>query len=424
MKLGLIGEKLPHSYSKEIFEDLLGYPTYDLIELRPDEVEPFLREFRYDGVNVTVPYKTAVLPYLDAVSDVAREIGAVNTVWRENGKLCGTNTDFYGLRALLVRNGIDLSGKSVLILGTGGTSKTAAAVCRAMGASEIKKVSRTGRDGAVTYEAAKRLSVDYFINTTPAGMFPHTGDSPIADPEAFFTAHGAKKQPLGAIDVIYNPLRTAFLADAARYGLQTVSGLYMLAAQAIAAERYFTGHEQNEDRMTERIGQVYANLCARKDNLVLIGMPAVGKTTVGEALAARTGRPFYDTDRELQKRIGSVPDFLKRYGEPAFREAEEACVRELTEKVRGAVIATGGGVILRKNNVRALGANGRIFWIDRPVGQIRFDGTRPLSDSPEKWNRLRTEREPFYRQAADAVIRDFSCPAEAAIRILEEYAKW
>ena len=416
VKLGLIGEKLPHSYSKEIFENILGYPVYDLIELRPDEVGNFITCLDRDGVNVTVPYKQAVIPYLDEVSELARRIGAVNTVWRKDGRLCGTNTDYYGLSALLRRAGFDLAGKTVLILGTGGTSRTAAIVCEDLGAARVVKVSRTARDGAISYEEATEVRAHYIINTTPCGMFPHTNETPV-DLRPF----AQRGTLLGVADVIYNPLQTALIRQAKELGIPAVSGLYMLAAQAVAAERFFTGNNAEDAAMKDRSENVYRALRAKRENLVLIGMPTSGKSTVGAALAERTGRPFYDTDTELEKNIGSIPDYIRANGEAAFRDAETDVIRLLTARVHGAVIATGGGAILREENRRLLAENGCLIWIDRGADEILFDPSRPLSDTREKWEALWREREPIYRAAANLTVRGFRTPETATARILEEY---
>lgn len=423
MKLGLIGERLPHSYSKEIFEQILRGHTYDLIELEPQDVPGFFERFDYDGVNVTVPYKTAVMPYLDQVSELARRVGAVNTVVRRaDGSLYGTNTDYEGLSELIHRGGMDLRGATVLILGTGGTSRTAEAVCRDLGAGEIFRVSRTGRDGALTYREAGAIPVHYLINTTPCGMFPQTGVSPI-DPGAFCTEDG-QCSLRGVIDVIYNPLETELIRLARRRGIPAVSGLRMLAAQAVAAEEVFSGRAREEAERREKIEEVFRELRRSKDNLVLIGMPGSGKTTVGKRLAERTGRPFFDTDELLAARVGPIPDYLRDRGEAAFREEEAKIVRELCDRARGAVIATGGGAVLREENVRALAENGFLIWLSRSEDTIVPDLGRPLSPNREAWHALLEKREPLYRAAANCTVREFSDPEDACNQILEDYRKW
>ena len=416
MKFGLIGEKLPHSYSKVIFEELLGYPRYDLVELKREELAAFFKTFDYDGLNITVPYKTDVMPYLDEIDDIAKEIGAVNTVRKENGKLYGTNTDFYGLRGLLTGRGIDLAGKTVLILGTGGTSRTAAAVCRSLGAKEIYRVSRTGKEGAISYAKAKEIPAQWILNTTPVGMFPNTDAAPV-DLTEF-------SSPEGVVDVIYNPLRTALVRQAKSLGLTAVSGLYMLAAQAIAAEKIFLGAGWSESALAERTEKIYRALRERTENLVLIGMPAVGKTTVGKRLAKQTGRAFYDTDTELEKKIGPIPDFIRRFGEASFRERETETIRELCKAVRGAVIATGGGAVLREENARALGENGVLFWLHREADASILSDSRPLSSDVERWRTLYQTREPYYQKASDFCVFGYQTPEEAVETIMKEYQTW
>ena len=412
MKLGLIGEKLPHSYSKEIFESILGYPAYDLVELRPEAVADFLRENDLNGFNVTVPYKTVVMPYLDSASDLARRIGAVNTVRREGKRLIGTNTDYYGLRSLLRMGGMEIAGKTVLVLGTGGTSRTAVAVCEDLGAARVVRVSRTAREGAIGYGDAAAVGAQYVINTTPCGMFPHTGESPV-DLQPF-------KGLLGVADVVYNPLRTALAEQAKTLDIPAITGLYMLAAQAVAAEAFFADRKVDERELDQRAGIVYRALRKRRQNLVLIGMPSVGKTTVGKLLAARTERLFYDTDEELTAKIGPIPDFIRQNGETAFRGAETDVIRDLTARVHGAVIATGGGAVLREENRRLLGENGLLIRLERSVDSLVFDPTRPLSDTREKWEALRRVREPIYRMAADLTVRNFQTPEEACKQIIKE----
>ncbi len=416
MKFGLIGEKLPHSYSKEIFETVLGYPRYDLIELKPEELPSFFQSFNYDGINVTVPYKTAVIPYLDELDETARAIGAVNTVWKENGKLCGTNTDFYGLRALLTRNGIDLAGKTVLILGTGGTSKTAKVVCESLGAKEVLRVSRTKRESAISYAEAEKIPAQWILNTTPVGMFPNTGASPI-DLTGFHSLEGV-------VDVIYNPLRTELVRQAKSLGLCAVSGLSMLAAQAIASEQFFLKQEKNESERAARAEKTYRALRNRKENLVLIGMPAVGKTTVGKLLAEKTGRQFYDTDTELEKTIGSIPEYINRHGEAQFRERETEMIQKLCESVRGGVIATGGGAVLREENVRTLGENGILFWLHRDAEAALLSDSRPLSSNIEQWQKLYLARKSCYQKAADFCVFGYQNPEAAVATILEDNLKW
>ncbi len=412
MKFGLIGEKLSHSYSKRIFEDLLGSPSYDLIERKREELADFVASTDLDAFNVTVPYKTDIIPLLKGVDEKANSIGAVNAVRHEADGFYGTNTDYDGLRILILHSGIPIRNKTVLILGTGGTSKTAAAVCADLGAKKIVKVSRKKSEGAISYAEAPFAGGEVILNTTPCGMYPKTQESPL-DLREFSGI-------CGVVDVIYNPLHTALTQQAKELGIPAVSGLLMLAAQAVAAEAFFTGRSIADAALCARAESIERALRRETENLILVGMPFVGKTTVGNLLTQKRNCPFFDTDTELEKVIGSIPDFIRQNGEEAFRSAESRVIAKLCANARGAVIATGGGAVLRAENRRALAENGRVILLERPVDAIVFDGSRPLSDSREKWNELWKTRAPIYRAFADLTIADFQTAEEACRRIFEE----
>ena len=269
---GCIGKKLTHSFSKEIHAQLADY-RYDLIELTEDEIAPFFAEKAFAAINVTIPYKQTVIPYLDEVSAIAKKIGAVNTIVNRNGKLYGYNTDYYGMKALIEKVGIDLTGKKVLVLGTGGTSKTARVVAADMGAQEVLIVSRSAKEGCITYEeAAKDSDAQVIINTTPSGMYLDCESEPI-DISAF-------PQLVGVIDAVYNPLRTNLVLDAQARGIPAEGGLYMLVMQAVVAVEHFLDTEIPKDRADE----VFASVYAAKENIVLTGMPGSGKSTVGRLI--------------------------------------------------------------------------------------------------------------------------------------------
>lgn len=412
MKLGLIGEKLPHSYSKRIFEGVLNYPSYDLIELKREELADFVATTDLDAFNVTVPYKTEIIPFLKGVDDRAKRIGAVNAVRREKDGFYGTNTDYDGLRILLLQSGIPIAGKTVLILGTGGTSKTAAAVCADLGAKKIVKVSRQKREGAVSYEEAPGVGGEVILNTTPCGMYPKTGEFPVnlRNFSGIF----------GVVDIIYNPIRTVLTRQAKDLGIPAVSGLLMLAGQAVAAEAFFLGKTLPDGQLQKRAVEIEKKLRGEIENWILTGMPGVGKTTVGKLLAQKRNCPFYDTDAELEKKLGPIPDFIRKNGEEAFRNAESALIAELTKTARGAVIATGGGAILREENRGALAENGRVILLERNADAIVFDQSRPLSDTKEKWKALWKARAPVYRAFADLTVAEFQTAENACRRILEE----
>jgi len=403
MMYGLIGERLGHSFSAEIHARL-GEEPYELRELPPEAVGDFLAEGDFRGINVTIPYKQAVIPFLDEISETARAIGAVNTIVRRNGKLSGGNTDAAGLAMLIRKTGADLNGKKVLILGTGGTSRTAAYVAETLGAAETVRVSRTAREGAVTYENAAREHRDarILINTTPCGMFPRGGECPV----------DLRDYPaLEAVaDVIYNPLRTRLVLEARQRGIPAEGGLFMLTAQAVRAAERFRDRTYPEGTAEE----IYRELLKEKENMVLIGMPGSGKSTVSAALQARTGRPAVDTDTLIAEKAGkSIPEIFREDGEEAFRDLESEVIAEVSAR-GGQIIATGGGAVLRPENVTALKQNGRLILLDRPAEELVPTADRPLADTREKMDRLRRERGPVYRAAADCVISLHGTPEEAA----------
>ena len=409
MNYGLIGEKLGHSFSREIHEKLGRYP-YELCEIPRDGLDAFLSARDFAGINVTIPYKTDVIPYLSETSDLAREVGAVNTIVNRNGKLYGDNTDVWGLIALIRRMRPDLSGMTVLILGTGGTSRAALAAAKALHAKNAVRVSRTGKDGAVTYEEAYRdfSDAEFLINTTPVGMFPHVGTSPV-DLTRF-------PHLSGVVDAIYNPLNTRLLLDARKRGIKAENGLYMLVAQAMKSAELFTG-EPIGDEVTERI---YAELLFEKRNIVLIGMPGSGKSTVGRLLSDKLGRPFVDTDGEIVRRAGiPITEIFATRGEPAFRDLESEVIRDVS-KTGGKVIATGGGAILREENLAELKSNGVSVFLDRPLCDLLPTSDRPLANQTEKIKALYAVRRPLYESAADLTVPVRKAPEEIALTIMEK----
>lgn len=411
IEFGLLGEKLGHSFSKDIHA-LLGDYSYELIEVPREELRSFILERKFSGLNVTIPYKETLIPYLDFLDDKARKIGAVNTIVNRGGKLYGYNTDFYGMEMLFTHAKIDPRGRTVAILGTGGTSKTAFAVMEHLEAKEIFKVSRSGADGALTYEGLYEAAdkVDIIINTTPAGMFPDI-DGCAVDLSKF-------KNLSGVIDAVYNPLRTSLIIEAKKRGIRAEGGLYMLVAQAALAAELFSG---------ERIGllkteKVYRRILRDKENIVLIGMPASGKTTVGRILEKKLRRKAYDSDKLIEKaEKRTISDIFQNEGEAVFRNMEADMIRSLSEK-NGIVISTGGGAPLREENVDNLKKNGRLYFIDRPLGQLMPTKSRPLASSAEAIERRFNERYGIYSLAADVRIdADTSAPMTADKIIKELY---
>ena len=390
MEYGLIGEKLGHSFSKVIHELFAPY-EYDLCEIEKDKLDSFMQKREFKAINVTIPYKQAVIPYLSYIDEAAEKIGAVNTIVNRDGKLYGYNTDFFGFKALLEKNGFGLKNKKVLVLGSGGTAKTACAVCRENGAKEVYVVSRGGE---INYENVKKLHGDaaYIINTTPCGMFPNNDTSAISLDG--FTALE------GVADVVYNPLETKIVRQASQLGLKHCCGLYMLVAQAVKASEFFLDTHYDD----EVYSSVYNSVLMKKQNVVLVGMPGCGKSTIGKALAESMGKEFADTDELIIKNEKMpIPEIFAKHGEAYFRNAETAAVKEAASK-NGYVIATGGGAVLKRENVDALSANGKIFFLNRPLEDILPTDDRPLSSNITDLKKRFDERYPIYKSVCDEEI--------------------
>ncbi len=402
MKYGLIGEHLPHSFSKTIHE-YIGNRDYELCEVARDELDEFMKRRDFKGINVTIPYKQTVIPYLHEISERAKCIGAVNTIVNKDGKLYGDNTDFGGLSALIRKLKIRPEGKKALILGTGGTSNTAHAVLKTMGAETLYKVSRSEKDGSITYDEMyeEHTDAEIIINTTPCGMYPKPCEKPV---------DLAKFPKLEAVvDVIYNPLETILVIQAKSLGVKAQGGLYMLVAQAALSEEQFTGIKADK----ELLDSIYERILDEKRNIVLTGLPSSGKTTAGRRLSELTGRPFFDSDEEIEKQEGmSIPQIFEKCGEGGFREKEARVIAELSRK-NGVIIATGGGSVLRQENVEALKTNGIIVFLDRNPETLVPTDDRPLFDKKDKINELYISRYPIYSMAADISIKADGGYAEA-----------
>lgn len=410
MEYGLIGGRLGHSYSKPIHEELAGY-DYRLCPLpTPEEAHAFMQARDFKAINVTIPYKELVIPYCDEIDDAARAIGSVNTIVNKNGRLEGHNTDFAGFTWILRKNGISLKDKTVMLLGTGGTQKTALAVAKAEGAAEVVLVSRRHSEKAISYEeAAARRDVQVLVNTSPVGMYPENG--------ACLVELGNYPKLEAVLDVIYNPFRTELLLRAEERGLPAVDGMGMLVAQAKYAAEYFTGNPIPDGE----IDRIEKTLRARLSNLILIGMPGCGKSSIGRRCAALLGKRFVDMDDVLVERIGGpISSILSPGNEKPFRDLESAVAADLG-KENGQVIATGGGVVLREQNVRALHQNGVIVYIDRPLNALALGGGRPLSQSAEAAAKLHETRAPLYEAACDARIENTGTADEAARAVKEKF---
>lgn len=403
MQCGLLGKKLVHSYSPQI-HSYLGNYAYDLFEKEPNELEFFLKNGDFTGLNVTIPYKKDVLPYCDELSNRAAMLGAVNTiVRRKDGRLVGHNSDYFGFQYLMRKSGLNVSGKKVLVLGSGGASVTAVSVLQQQGANTIV-ISRNGVNNYDNLERHRDASV--IVNTTPVGMYPHVGFSPI-DLAIFPSLQGV-------LDIVYNPARTQLLLDAENRGLVALNGLWMLVGQAKESAEWFLD-TKIDDNVIERI---YNILRRQMENIVLIGMPGSGKSTVGQQLAQELNRIFVDADVELVRKAGmQIPDIFERSGEAGFRKLETQILSQIG-KESGLVIATGGGCVAKQENYPLLHQNGQIFWLQRDLRSLPVDG-RPLSIR----NRLEDMyiiRKPLYEYFSDYVIDNNGSINEAVSQILSK----
>ena len=463
MEYGLIGEHLGHSFSKEIHEKLSGRP-YELREIAREDLAAFLERREFLGINVTIPYKEAVIPHLDVLSDEARAIGAVNTIVNRDGRLYGYNTDYSGFLALADQAGVRFEGRKVLILGAGGAAKCVAAAARDRGAASVEHAVRSPRtpEQRSLQDLQAGGPYEVIVNCTPVGMFPHD-EGRIVDLTAFPNLQGV-------LDLIYNPLRTNLILDAEALGVPASGGLYMLVAQAVKARDYFgtvenvvNAHEITSTSMrasartaeagTEpallamsvgreprgvlggrapsaveaslpigapaALAQTFSALLKAKRNIVLIGMPSCGKTTLARALAKRSGRRYLDTDALITERAGKpIPEIFAEQGEAAFRALESKVIEGLSAST-GLVLSTGGGAILDPENVRRLRRNGLLCCIRRDPSLLRATPDRPLSRSPEALRALYEQRKEAYAAATDLTI-DNNGPLEATLKAFED----
>lgn len=407
IRCGLIGERLSHSFSPQIHKELSDY-SYDLFEIPEDAVGDFLGSDRFDAINVTIPYKKTVMPYLDEISDEAKRIGSVNTITRTEKGLRGHNTDYYGFSYMVRKSGIAIKDKKVLILGTGGASLTANTVCADMGAESITHVSRTGE---VNYENVYTLRADteVIVNCTPVGMYPKNSISPV-ELDRF-------KSCIGVVDMIYNPAKTQLLLDAERLNIPFVNGLSMLVAQAKRACELFLGESIDDgeiDRVTDKIA-------ADMSNIILVGMPGCGKTTVGKLLSEIFCRALIDTDEMITLSTGRTPsEIIKTDGEEAFRRIEHDEVAN-AGKMSRMIISTGGGVVTRRENFDALRQNGTVVFINRAIEDLdTLD--RPLSQKT-KLSEMYEKRLPLYRDICDFEVSNDTSPEECASLIIKMLEK-
>jgi len=403
-RFGLLGEKLSHSFSPQIHAELGDY-EYRLYEKKPEEVEDFLRNGDFDGLNVTIPYKKTVIPFCAELSETARLTGSVNTLIRgTKGELCGHNTDFFGVSYLMNRAKMNPADGKTLVLGSGGSSVTVQAALKNQNSREVVVISRTGKDNYQNLE--QHLDAKWIINTTPVGMYPNNGVSPIPDIKIF-------KEYCGVIDLIYNPARTELIQQAHDAGIPAFNGLLMLVAQAKKAAEYFTNTEITD----EEIERICSKIAAQSLNIVLIGMPGCGKSSVGKAIAKKTEREFIDTDKLITQAAGRpIPDIFAddsagTSGEEKFRALETSVLRDVCRQ-SGKVIATGGGVVTREENRRVIRQNGIVVFRERDLSLLPVKG-RPVSQR-DGIEALAAARLPLYRSWSDFTAQGSSIEQTAA----------
>ncbi len=408
MEYGCIGERLGHSFSKEIHNALADY-DYCLQELKREELPEFFDKKEFKAINVTIPYKQDVIPNLHWISDEARSLNAVNTIVNKDGKLYGYNTDFYGLRALIEREKVTLKNKKVAILGSGGTSNTAYAVAQNMGASIVVKVSRNKKDGYITYEELYTgfNDCEIIINTTPCGMYPNT-DTVAVDLDKLNCVEAV-------FDAVYNPLKSRLVLDAKAKNITAVGGLYMLVSQAAFAVKKFIDAPVDN----EKVEKIFKSLYKEKMNIALIGMPASGKTSVGKALSEKLEKTFVDSDEEIVKNQNKcIPEIFAESGEAYFREVEKSVVSNIS-KNNSQIISTGGGAVLNSENIVHLKGNARVYFLNRPLDMLITTDDRPLSSNRADLEKRFNERYELYLGAADVVI-DGSGTVEEVAKLIEE----
>lgn len=401
MQCGLLGRKLSHSYSPQIHNALTEY-SYHLFEVEPEGLDDFFQNTPFTGINVTIPYKKAVIPYCTELSDCAQKLGAVNTIiHRADGSLIGHNTDYFGFQSMLQNSGLSVEGKKALVLGSGGASATVVAVLAECGAFPVV-ISRSGENNYDNLHIHTDASV--IVNATPVGTFPDVDNSPV-DLEAFPKLEGV-------LDLIYNPARTKLLLQAEQMGLIAENGLWMLVAQAKESAEWFSGHTIDDTQ----IARIYHMLHQQMENLTLVGMPGCGKSTIGRILAEKLQKTFVDADSEIVNTAGiSIPQIFETSGEVGFREIEMQVLEQLGKR-SGLVIATGGGCVTRKENYNHLHQNGTIVWLKRDLDQLATEG-RPLSKTGEL-DKMYAVRKPLYERFADFTVENDLDPNAVADKII------
>lgn len=404
MKFGLLGRKLGHSYSPVIHKKLGDY-SYELFESEPEEIETLIKRADIRGLNVTIPYKEEVIKYCDEITKRASSIGCVNTIIKtDDGKIIGDNTDYAGFEYILDRNNIETENKTILILGNGATSKTVEAVLT----DRKAKVVKLGRNTSPNLSKIQDYeNADIIVNTTPVGMYPNNLET-LVELDSFSNLSAV-------LDVIYNPMRTKLILDADNLGILNSDGLPMLVVQAVVASEIFQDKEISHNLIEDIISEIRRDM----GNIVLIGMPGSGKSTIGKLIAEKSGKEFIDTDEEIEKKSDmSIPYIFEKFGEDYFRKLESEVVKEAGKRT-GCVISTGGGVVTRMENYEPLIQNGRIYFIDRDLEKLSTGG-RPLSKNLNAVNKLWEDREKMYRLFSDNWVSNVEVNTTAE-EILEDF---
>ena len=411
MRYGLIGEKLGHSFSKDIHERIADY-TFDLIPLSKEEFKTFMEKKEFTALNVTIPYKKDVIPYLDEMDEHAKAIGAVNTIVNRDGKLKGYNADFTGFLYMVKKHNVHMEGKKVLIIGNGGASAAIQAVVQHESAGSMVIVDVVPGNGAISYDEmfSSHLDAEIIINTSPIGMYPRIGNAPI-DISMFHKCEAV-------LDVIYNPILTRLCFEAQEMDIKRVNGLEMLIAQAKQSVEFFLDKSIDD----QIIDDIYQDMLRERCNIVLIGMPSAGKTTIGKMLENRMQKEFIDLDDIIIEKAGkSIPEIFEESGEAGFRAIETEAAIEVS-KLNNKIIATGGGTIKHKVNMDYLRQNGITIFIDRDVDKlISSDPNRPLSKSSDALAKMHAERLPLYQKYAAYVAVNNSDIESTVTEIVEAY---
>lgn len=407
MEYGLIGEKLGHSYSKLIQEKLLDNYTFEIHPIERENLDAFMKAKEFKAINVTIPYKQDVIPYLDELDDASKKIGAVNTIVNENGKLIGHNTDYYGFNYMLEHHNIEIKDKKVLVMGNGGASKAIQAVINDHQAKEMLVVDIILSEGVISIEEVyeDHLDVDVIVNTTPLGMYPKV-DGCCVDMDKFANLQAC-------VDVVYNPFATEFALQAQAKGVKAVTGLEMLVAQAKYALEFFKKISIDDSE----IDRIYKEILMTTTNIVLIGMPNGGKSAVGALVAKLCNKEFIDTDAIIEEKTKmSAGEYYARNGEKEFRKTEAEVIKEISTKTN-AVISCGGGAAMESENIHNLRRNGFIIYVDRDLEKI----TTPRFLENESLSYLYDERKPVYENVNDAKIENNSTIEQAADKVIDAY---